>query len=328
MIANRITTGWKLSGTKNFRLASAKMLSYYGANLQNPSPSLMQCIIPDEGKIFLQGDQAGAEALIVAYECRRAKFRKLFELGVKPHSYTALQIFTEKFKGGHPSDRYKGVDPEVIVTYPEYKELFKTLKNSEREYKLGKMVRHAKNYNMGPRTFQVNCLEQSEGEIVLSFKEAKDFLGIDDTVFPEIAEYHAIINAKLAADRTLHNLFGYPRYFSGLWSDSLKRDAYAFIPQSTVGTITNLAFVELHHKIQKEHLPWQVLNNKHDSVLIQVPDTSEHVESGAAVLKGVLERELVSSRGEHYKMKAEIAKGYNWAKWHETNNPDGMKEFA
>ncbi len=621
---NRLTTGWRISGTKNFRLSSGKLLGYYGTNLQNPSPSLMRAIIPDEGHVFIQGDQAGAEALIVAYECRRAKFRKIFELGIKPHSYTALQIFTEKFRGDFPASRYKNIDPEILVTYPEYKTLFDTIKKSQREYDLGKRVRHcltpdhevlthdgwveisnldrtkpiacwdirnmfitfekpsswydghysgklfhinenqidqlvtpehklprwsnakltpttaeelsnytggsipvcgyysgyatitlnkarlvaalqadgciesagtarfrfvkerkrerliellaaggfdykihrcrgvwdcrvknfhkiigefggtkvfgswllnwpgyaldalidelkfwdgsladehhhrrevyysaikqnidwmnticrlrgrgssplygehsvlginkrrfalvndmesveyngpitcptvstgyflvrrkgkisvtgnSRNYKMGPRTFQLNCLDMSAGSVNLSYSEARDFLETDSEIFPELIEWHSEIEARLRKTRTLVNLFGYPRLFTSIWSDGLVRDGCAFIPQSTVGTITNIAFTEIYHLIKKEKLPWLLLNNKHDSILISVPETSEHVERGKYELRKSLERELKSTKGEEYKMKAELAVGRNWAKWDREKNPNGMKEI-
>jgi hypothetical protein len=287
----------------------------------------MQCISPESGNRFLQGDQAGAEALIVAYECRRARFRKLFELGVKPHSYTALQIFTDKFRGEHPASRYYAIDPEKLVTFPEYKSLFARIKASHREYDLGKRVRHAKNYKMGPRTFQISCLEMSEGIVNLKYSEAKDFLDTDSMIFPEILEWQTELEARLRQTWTLHNLFGYPRLFTGIPSEGMVRDACAFIPQSTVGTITNIAFTELHWRIKRERLPWLLLNNKHDSILIEVPDTSEHIEMGKHVLLSHLQRNLRSTRGEEFQMKAEVSGGLNWAKYDEKLNPDGMREI-
>lgn len=327
MLDATLTCAWKLAGTKNFRLASSKLLSYYGTNLQNPSPSLMRCIIPPSNYVFLQADQDGAEARVVAYECRRAKLRSLFELGIKPHSYTALQLYTDKFRGEYQISRYKAVDPKDLVLYPEYKVLFATIKNSGNPYDVGKMVRHAKNYKMGPRTAQINALDKSDGQINLSYSQWKDFLLIDDEIFPELLEWQNEIKDELYATRTLRNLFGYPREFTGIWSESLVRDGCAFKPQSTVGTITNLAFVEIFYYIKTKKLPWFLCNNKHDSILIAVPDTTEHIEHGATVLRKHLGRELVSSKGEHYQMKVEVAKGYNWAKYNKTSNPDGMHDF-
>lgn len=326
IVINRLTTGWKISGTKNFRLASSKLLGYYGTNLQNPSDSLMRCVIPDDGCIFIQPDQAGAEALVVAYECRKGKYRSLFELGVKPHSYTALQIMTDRFRGNYPVERYKNIDPSILITYPEYKELFTRIKDDTIAYLTGKIVRHARNYDVRYKTFMLFVLERSKGKIAFTPKEAKQFLKTDDETFPEIGELHARIIGELLAHRELRNLFGYPRKFTGLWTEAIKRDAYAFIPQSTVGTLNNIAFTELYHKIKKEKLPWKLLNNKHDSLLLQVLDTSEHKEMSEHYIRQSMERELISTQKEHYKMKIGISRGYNWAKYHKDNNPAGMKE--
>lgn len=325
IIKDRLTTGYKLAGTKNFRLASSRLLGYYGTNLQNPSPSLMRCIIPDEGYIFLQPDQSGAEALVVAYEAPKGKFRRLFELGVKVHSYLALQIFTEQFKNENPISRYKFIDPDILVSYTEYGRLFKAIKVSGKPYDIGKTTIHAKNYDMGPRTFQTGVLERSEGEIVLTYAQAKEFLSVHEQTFPEIQELLAEIRGRLS-QRVLYNLFGYPRYFGGLWNDSLLRDAYAFIPQSTVGTITNLAYVEIWNKIKKEKLPWILLNNKHDSLLIEVPDNIEHKQHARHTVKAAIEKDLVSTKGEHYQMKSGISWGHNWSKYNKETNPNGMKE--
>lgn len=322
----RITTGWRLSGTKNFRLASSKLLGFYGINAQNPSDSLMACIIPPKNYILIQGDQEGAEARVVAWECRRARLRKLFELGINPHCYTGLQLSTKEFAGEHPISRYFKVEPEVLITYPEYKELFARIKSSKR-YRFFKIVRHARNYKMGPRNLQLTTLEQTEGAIVLTYSQAQDFLATDEEVFPEISELQNEIKNTLLATRTLRNLFGFPRQFTSIWSESLVRDGCAFIPQSTVGTITNLAYVEMHNKIIRESLSWVLLNNKHDSILLAVPDNDRSKEDAIQSIRQSLGRTLTSTRGETYTMGVGISVGYNWAHYDEKDNPKGMKEI-
>lgn len=323
----RLTCAWKIPGTESFRLASSKLLSFYGTNLQNNSESLMSCVVPNDGNIFIQPDQAGAEALIVAMEARPGKFRDLFELSIKPHSYMALQIFTEKFRGEHPAARYKQVSPKTLKTYPECETLLKTIKKAEREYYLGKKTIHEFDYDCGPRTFQLVCLEESEGLIALSFKEAKEFKGIWAETLPEVTEWQVETRNKVDRDRVLRNLFGYPRQFNRLWNDELVRQALAFVPQSTVGSITNIAYTELYHRIRKERLPWYLLNNKHDSLLLEVPDNQEHRDMGMSYCREHMGRRLVSSRGEEYRMKVGISLGHNWGHYDEKNNKDGLKEL-
>lgn len=321
----RLTTSYKVSGTKNFRLASSKLLGFFGTNLQNPSDSLMECVIPEDDYIFLQPDQRGAEALVVAYEAPDGRFRQLFQLGIKPHSYMALQIFTNKFKGPYDAARYKAIYPKDFKALPECSELLKAIGKSKREYDLGKRVIHAKNFDMGPRTFQVNTLEESEGTINLTYQEAKSFLQTHEATFPEILEYQQNIREELARGRILRNLFGFPRYFGGLWCSNLLRDAYAFKPQSTVGTITNIAVTSMTEYIKKQSLPWFVLNNKHDSFLMEVPDTAEHKEHARTKAKELIEQHLTSSKGEQFQMKCGISWGHNWGKYSD-ENPTGMKE--
>ncbi len=314
IINKRLTCAWKISGTETFRIASSKLFGFYGTNLTNPTQSLMRCVIPSEGNVFIQPDQAGAEALIVAMECRPAKYRRLFDLGIKVHSYMALQLFTDMFRGEHPASRYKNVDPDILITYPECKDLLNKIKHSEDEYFLGKKTIHSFSYDEGPQLFRLVCLEESEGRIVLSFKESKEFRGCWQETFPEITQYQAETVGRLSVDRYLRNLFGYPRYFGRLWNDSLKRQAYAFVPQSTVGCITHLAFTELYNRIQKERLPWTLLGQKHDSILLEVPDRQEHRDMATSYCREHMGRELVSSRGESYRMKVGISLGHNWAK--------------
>ena len=102
---NRFTTSMNPAGTKTMRNSSSSLLgglkkTYkleggkqitgkvgWGSNVQNITKSLRRFFIPDEGKILVNVDQAGAEALIVAYLTKEGKYRKLFHHNVKPHSF-------------------------------------------------------------------------------------------------------------------------------------------------------------------------------------------------------------------------------------------------
>lgn len=327
-LTDTLTGGFKLAGTDTYRRSCSKLLGFYGGNTQNPTPSLMRCIIPPPGYIFLQPDQAGAEALIVAMEAPKGKFRSCFDVGIKVHSYMALQLFIKRFATEQhvEESRYTYVDPRCLAAMPECKALLSSIKANSRAYDLGKRVIHAKNYAMGPNTFRLNCLEMSEGTINLSFQEAKTFLRAHETLFPEIIQWQAAIRGEAIATRTLRNLFGYPKHFGTIWSDALERKLYAFKPQSTVGIITALAIVDMFNYITAQHLPWFVLNDKHDSFLLTVPDQPEHIDHGCHACKLFIERDLVASSGEPFKMKSGISIGHNWSKWDAIKNPDGMKE--
>lgn len=324
----RATTGWKLSGTTTFRLSSAKWLQGYGTNLQNPVKTALRIFCADTGKVFVQADQAGAEALIVAYLTRRGNFRELFLNGIKSHNYVALHLYFQTWCKVIPEAlRWLTLAPADLVKQPRWPEFLKLIKDDEDRYYIAKKTCHAANYGMKENTFITAVLKDSEGSIVLDVQTAKRFLGTYHSLFPEIQAWHLSVQEQLKDTRELRNLFGYPRRFYGAFDDSTWKEAYAYVPQSTVGTITNIAFTAVHNAIQSGSINMDLLNNKHDSLLGQVEDNEQSILQGARCLAKALEQELVSPTGEHFWMKSEVSVGYNWEKYHKDKNTKGMKDF-
>ena len=321
----RATTGWKLAGTATLRLSSAKLLGNWGTNIQNPNKKTLQIFTADEGKEFGQVDQAGAEALIVAYLTIGKKFRELFLQGIKSHNYVALDIFNPIWKVSFPEAKYwLELPPAELKKEKRWPEFLKMIKEDEKRYYMAKKTCHASNYAMEAKTFALNILKDSEGKTVLSEKEAAKLLDSYHKLFPEIRVWHLKVQQQLTETRTLRNLFGHPRFFTGNLNHDTWQKAYAFVPQSTVGTITNYAFNKTHDFILKNNLPWDLLNNKHDSLLVQFPEGE--AREGIKIIQGFLEQDLVSPRGEKFKMKSEASIGKNWAKYHKDYNPEGLKD--
>jgi DNA polymerase I-like protein with 3'-5' exonuclease and polymerase domains len=174
----------------------------------------------------------------------------------------------------------------------------------------------------------MNVLQRTDGKIVLTKEEAEKFIGLYHSLFPEIREWHAEIDAIVFATRTLYNLQGFPLYFGGNINNAkAKKESYARIPQSTVGTITNIAYADIQDFIEENSLAdeWDVLVNKHDSILMQVP--IEHETHAAAILSAAMQPKLVGRDGVEFNMKTEAASGYNWGK-HSDSNPRGMKDIT
>lgn len=138
----RYLTQLKPSGTNSYRL-SASQLFDFGGNAQNNSKGTMDIFEAPEGWSFAQRDQSGAESLGVAYSCRPGRYRNLFVHGVKPHTYVALHLFLDKFRGNHPRSRYWLQDPKVLRTFEEWDHLNKVIKDSPFEYDIGKKTGHA-----------------------------------------------------------------------------------------------------------------------------------------------------------------------------------------
>jgi DNA polymerase I-like protein with 3'-5' exonuclease and polymerase domains len=315
----RFFSAFNLAGTKSFRLSSRKFLSDYGGNGQNQPESIRQYLVADAGKVIIQRDQSGAEALIVAHLARPGNYLQLFQHGIKPHTYIALNIFIEKFStwAGHSQDRYYLKSPKELTALPEWKDLNAYISGDEAnaaEYALGKMTAHAKSYDMGANTFRINVLQRSAGRIRLTAEQAKQFLTTFEVLFPEIIEWQTEIKEELRSKRVLTNLFGHPRQFYQRWSAELFREALSFKPQSTVGVLTSYAETEVQQKIEAEGLDWDVLLNVHDALVMQVPNDENNIRYAMATLDKAFKRPLPSRHSGTFVMKSEGMYGPSWAK--------------
>jgi len=323
----RNSCSWGVGITDTFRNSSRAILETWGTNLQNPCEAMLKIHRPDPGKVFIQADQSGAEALIVAYLTKRGRFRRLFECSIKPHTYMAAVLFAKHWakKGFDRVFEIVILSPEDVKIHYQWPELEKAIKSDHEKYFIGKKTIHASNYEMQWGTFQLDVLKESAGELALTNFQAKTYIQDHHRTFPEIPEWQAEFKEEIKRTRLIRNLFGHPRRIYGVLTDDLFRKLIAFVPQSTVGTITNIAFRDTQDYIEYEHLDWDVLNNKHDSVLIQVPESQ--VKEASEILKRFIEIDLVSPRGEKFKMKSEVSVGYNWGKYDKETNPDGLREI-
>jgi len=327
----------KLAGTDTFRLASTKLFEF-GTNLTNIEKSARKIYWADKGKCFVQRDQAGAEALIVAWLCENGRFRDLFLHNVKPHVFVAMRMFMDVWKM-----RCKDINIDSMVETPiallktkqGWKELEALIKESdswaahERYYFIAKQACHSSNYGAREDAFRMNVLEKSRGKIVISKKRAADILMKYHSLFPEIHGWHREIQREVERDRIIYNLLGFPRIITE-WpiADNSWKEYYAWKPQSTVGCITHIAITDTQTYIEKEKLDWDIpaIGNGHDSIVVQCP--IPEAQHAIAKTKEYLEQELTSPRGEKFRMRSEVKVGLNWSDYHPIKNPDGLKEVA
>lgn len=327
------STSYGLANTGTFRRAS-KMLFNFGSNLQNPSPGIMKIYKPLDGNIFLQPDQAGAEALIVSYLTPKGKFRNLFLNNIKSHTYVASHIFKHKWlSNGYLSiDSLNSMDIEKLALDKNWQSLAKHIKESKYEYFIGKKSCHSFNYRMMPSTFREDVLKESDGEVVLTKGESEIFHSTYHTIFPEISQgWWPELEFQVIKTNYLYNLQGFPlycNYYEGMQNkDKFWREVTAKVPQSTVGCITAKAFCAVQEYIDKEGLSkeWHLRSDKHDSILLECPERNR--DDAIPLLRQAIEQDLVSPRGEHFKMKSEVSVGRNWAKYDKDKNPEGMREI-
>jgi len=319
----RITTSWRLGKTITMRLGSSKLLRRWGDNLQNWEEELRKEITPDYGKGMLQLDQAGAEALHVAYLCRAGQFRDIFLCGINPHSWLAMHIFAEQFEAelGYKLDHYRALPVRELVKESKWPEIAKCCKESDkwpaerRYYFMAKQGNHSLNYDAKARAFRLNTLVKSGGAVALSMVEAQKIIDVRQRLFPEIQEWQRDLVMEVRRTGILRNAFGHPRVITGIIEESKYKEYYAFPPQSTIGQITNYAITELQERLMDgdkvlEEAGLDILQNNHDSILAQCYPS--HKEAMAKEIARHMNRRLVSPRGEEFYMKTE-------AKWSESS---------
>lgn len=137
----------------------------------------------------------------------------------------------------------------------------------------GKKANHALNYDMGFRSFAL-IYEIPE-------KEARFIVSAYHTAYPGIKQYYEWVQNQLRT-RTLTNPFGRKRKFMGRWGHDLFKEAYSWIPQSTVADKINRDGVLFIYNNQQWFRHAELLNQVHDSVVFQIPlDVGWHYHAEA-----------------------------------------------
>ena len=117
----------------------------------------------------------------------------------------------------------------------------------------------------------------------------------------------------------LSNLCGRKYRFRDRWGESLFKEAYAFIPQSTVADIVNRHGLNYIHYNQDLFAPVELLAQVHDSLVFQIPKAIE-VETHAKILHTIcinLEQPL-EWKGRTFVIPAEVS-------IHDKNLKDGKE---
>ncbi|HKL12934.1 MAG TPA: DNA polymerase, partial [Halanaerobiales bacterium] len=124
------------------------------------------------------------------------------------------------------------------------------------------------NYNMGPQTFSDQLAVE---EIFKSQSECKQLLQNYSDRFPGLKRWHRQIEDKVAKTRILYNLFNRPRRFLGDMNSALFRNAYSYIPQSTVAELLNRGMIKCvnDNRLGKAAYDIRFLTTVHDSVVFQ-----------------------------------------------------------
>ena len=379
----RFSCQYKLAGTKTFRRSSCQILPKkqvingkivskgWGGNSQNWEKSMRGIYIPDGFKneliekckfyletgdtsifteeelanlrIFLQRDQSGAEALIVAYECENGNYRQLFINSIKPHVYVGLKLFKEVWKKrldnrlieqGCNIDELCDIPIPLLKKNPFWKDVDTLIRSSDswpvetRYYYFAKQTCHSANYDVQQNSFRMNVLDKSGGKVVLTKEQGTMFLDVYRSLFPEIPDRNNRIAQQARDHKILWNMFGHPYNITDYDVSYKLKELYAWSAQSTVGEITRIATTKLYDWIQEyDKSTVDNLADTHDSYLIQSRlDEIKEVKDKSAEFMNL---PFVSPYdGVKFNMKSEFKIGFNWydADEKKLKNPLGLQE--
>lgn len=283
---------YSAAGTVTGRRASRKNFLGYGSNQQNqPKHSDLakryrSCLVARPGKILLSCDQIQAEDWIVhgIIADISGDTHGIDELrsGVDRHTRLASKIFgvPESQCGKDTTERF-----------------------------LGKKVRHAGNYGMYED--KMAAIMASEGYSIEK-RICAALLQKFHEIEPGIrGVFHAYVESCLKRSRKLVTPLGRERTFFGLHptrdNGKIFREAYSYIPQSTVGDNTGMAILSC-----EESGFDLVLQDGHDAIVLEVFDTIDAVLEGVEILRQAFHRVLRFERGFELEIPIEYELGYSF----------------
>ena len=258
-----------------------------GTNLQNVSRGhIRRMFIPDIGKVFLSSDLRQAEARLVAYLADDHRLIEAFAQG-DPYIAMASQIF--------------GRAAETI---------------SEDERYLAKRMVLALNYMMGVDTFALYAQIGIPQARRLREKYFETYYGL--------TAWHAAIAREIQEKRVLVTPFGRRRQFFGRGGDTLIREAVAYVPQSTIGDLLNMAMLRMERSI--DGADWQISLQVHDQFIIQVPEVD--VQIAITKMKSAFNIEIPLPTGRSVVIPNDFKVGPSWGDLKELTFDEGTGMYT
>jgi len=214
---------------------------------------IREFIIPDKGKVFVQIDKSQAEARVVSVLSKDYELLDAFNR-IDIHRRTAALIF----------DYTNNLDLSDICRVAD------EIGKDSAERFMGKKTRHAGNYNMKKNRFMKEVTADAKKfniNIKISEWKAGQILDKFHAASPKIrGVFHQDIRESIDNGRVLTNPYGRFRMFFEQAGEDLYKEAFAFIPQSTVHDSLTQAWIRIDS--QKPDIEW--LMEAHDSLLLQI----------------------------------------------------------
>lgn len=273
----RMRTSYRIIGTETGRSSTSKCdpptrpIDGFGLAFQTLTKhgsigaDIRKAFIAEPGHVFLEQDLSQADARVVALLSDDIELLKLFDTG-DVHTLTSSWIFN--------------CEP---IRAPEFV--------TEEKRFIGKKTRHAGNYHEGKRRLMLDCNKEARKlgiDITLSEREAGKILQTFHKKSPKLEKvYWASIQSALEHNnRILVNAYGRRRRFYARWDEALFREAYAFIPSSTVRDHLSLAGLRIKDRLQGIRF----IVESHDAFVVMI--RANEVSEVSQIFKEEFEKEI------------------------------------
>lgn len=298
----RMRTSYNIGGTSTGRLSSSFSEFGTGTNLQNIEESLRSVFISDPGmKLAYLDAEQGESRVVGAIEGNLFndwKYLDSCESG-DLHTNVAKLCWPELHWTGNPqADR-------ALAERPFYRHY---------DYRfMCKKIGHGTNYGGKPRTLSAQA--KIDVSVIEQF-QPKYF-----TAFPAHLRWHGAVERQLRDFGYLISLMGRKRWFFGRRTDAdTLREAIAYDPQGSLADIVNSGMLNVWR-----HADCQLLMQIHDAIIIQYPEERED-----EIIPKILEQisyPVELAHGRRLVIPYGCLTGWNWSKFKEGINPDGLKEW-
>lgn len=297
----RMRTLIRVGGTETFRFSHSKTLWDTGCNLATIPRKLREMFIPDDGYEIAEFDLNRGESWVYTFLSLDPELMRIHTTGGDFHSETAAAVQTAF------GDASKRLSVEEISALAK--------KGDQYGYKLrylGKRVNHASAYRMGPfRGAEVVNSEADDTGITVTPSQMKEAQKLWREKYFGIKGWWDGIDRDLEEKRTLITPYGRRRIFYGWMSDHLKKEATAYVPQSTSVDYLNRGMLRVFNDlVLKGAYGLELLHQNHDSILVQYP--AKYRDEVIPEIITRLEAEPVIINGHEVTIPVEGSYGNNW----------------
>lgn len=287
-----------IGGTETMRFSHSKTLWDTGLNLATVPHPLRVMYIPDDGYELAEFDLNRGESWVYTFLSLDPELLRIHTSGGDFHSETAAAI--------QSAFGSRDLSVEDIIRLNQEKDEF-----GFRIRYLGKKVNHASAYRMGPfRGAEVVNQESDETGISITPAQMAKAQKLWAQKYLGIGNWWGSVDRSVENDRKLVTPYGRVRQFFGFMNDALKKEATAYVPQSTSVDYMNRGMLRVYHElVVPGAYGLELLHQNHDSILVQYKQ-----EYRDEVIPEVIERlqSILVINGHEFTIPVEGSYGQNW----------------